>query len=267
MKTFQVTTIFNDPVQYAAMRASFAAAGFDESCCDYRAFDNSGGNRDEPYAAFGRAARESNARYLIYCHQDIRLDRGHGCDRLRQVLQELDERHPAWAVAGNAGMDAAHQVVARVHHGGPPLWTSGPLPWPVVSLDENFFVVNGRDNARWSEELAGFHFYGSDVCFHAMARGKGAYIIDFHLTHLGAGRVAPHFDEQHRALVRCWTRHSSFCIGYAITGVQFVLTRNRALRWVFDRPGLQRRLQRPRWRKLLAGLVPPISTKTLRCQP
>lgn len=266
-RTFLITTIYNDESSYADLRASFAAAGFDADRCEYVALDNRECNRWEPYSAFAAVAAGSEAPYLIFCHQDVRPDLGHGFDRLLAVLTELDTRDPQWAVAGNAGVDTAHRPVVCVRDPTSAPWWSGPWPWPVVCLDENFFVVRGRENARWSAGLGGFHHYGADVCLHAIARGRGVYVVDFNLTHLGAGRIAPHYEEQFLALTRVWTRCASLCFGRSIMGKPFVLTRHRLLRWLFDRPAMRRRLQRPRWRKWLRQVLPPISPQTLRRQP
>lgn len=261
---FQFTTIYSDAKQLAEMRASWAAAGFDEGRCAFRFFDNRKGNRHEPYSAFAEVARESRARWLVYCHQDVRADLGHGYDRLVEVLEDLERRDPHWAVAGNAGVGADHRWVARVRDPLPTAWWEGELPRTVISLDENFFVVNGRDNARWSAELAGFHFYATDACFHALARGRKAYVVDFHLTHLGSGRIAPEFHELHAAMVRRWTRGARLCLGYAVTGVPFLLTGNRWLRRWLDYPAVRVRLSRPRWRKWVERYLPRITARRLR---
>lgn len=261
---FQFATIYNDSAQLAALQASLLAAGFDEARCDFRVFDNSNGNRFEPFAAFAEAARSSRAHYLVFCHQDVRFDLGHGYERLVEMLAELDERHPTWAVAGNAGITPDHRMVARVRDAGPTPWWSGDLPASVVSLDENFFVVNRVDNARWSPELGGFHFYGTDVCLHALARGRSAHVIDFHLTHIGGGRVAAGFHELHRDLVRRWTQRSRLCLGYAPTGVPILLCRNPLFRRLVVHPAVIVRLMRPRWRRVLQRLLPRMSDRTLR---
>jgi hypothetical protein len=261
---FQFTTIFNDARQRAEMEASWRAAGFDGKRVAFRFFDNRDGNRHEPYSAFAQAARESRARWLVYCHQDVRADRGHGYHRLVGALEELGQRDPDWAVAGNAGMSAKHRFVARLHQPTPIPWWKGALPHPVHSLDENFFVVNGRDNACWSEELAGFHFYATDACFHGLARGRFSYVIDFHLTHLSGGRFGPEFSRAHEALVRRWTRRARVCLGYTVTGAPILLTGNCWLRPWLHHPGMRARLIRPRWQRVLGRLLPAISPRTLR---
>lgn len=262
--TFQVTTIYNDEQQLAEMRASWLAAGFDERRCDYRFFDNREGNRHEPYTAFAESARESRARWLVYCHQDVRIDLGHGYERLVEVLEDLERRDPNWALAGNAGMRTDAGLVARLKDPRSTAWWAGELPQAVISLDENFFVVNGRDNARWSDELAGFHFYATDACFHGLVRGRWSYVIDFHLTHLGAGRIAAEFHAVHEAMVRRWTRRSRLCLGYAVTGAPLLLAGEGWLRRWLDRAGVVARLWRPRWRKWAPRMLPAISTRTLR---
>jgi hypothetical protein len=82
----------------------------------------------------------------------------------------------------------------------------GPFPARVVSLDENFLVVRAASRIRPSTTLSGFHLYGTDLCLQARAAGRSAWVIDFHLRHLSAGRVDSNFLRQQAAFEENWGR-------------------------------------------------------------
>ena len=185
MMTFHILTISNDLDQYAAMRASFLAAGFDDARCRFSLLDNSRANAHEPYEAINAALADAAEPYLIFCHQDVRADLGHGFDQLTGVLGELTRADPRWAVAGNAGGTTNRLFYHLVDPNGD--HRAGPLPQRVFSLDENFMVVRGDAGVRCSTSLASFHFYGVDLCLNAMLAGRSAYVVDFRLTHLSRG--------------------------------------------------------------------------------
>src|SRR2546423_9119907 len=97
---------------YDEMRESFEQAGFTEEKCRYTLFDNTEGNRHEPYAAINAALDEGDEPYLVFCHQDVRADRGDGYQELLAAIRSLDSERPEWAVAGNAGVAPDFGIVA-----------------------------------------------------------------------------------------------------------------------------------------------------------
>ena len=92
--TYEIVTIFNDPAQYAAMRATFAAAGFDDHRARFTPLDNSGGNRFDPYAVLATIVGGGREPYVILCHQDVRLDLGDGVAELDAVLARVERGDP-----------------------------------------------------------------------------------------------------------------------------------------------------------------------------
>lgn len=207
-------TIANDPAQYAAMRASFEAAGFTSDVCRYTLFDNGQGNRVEPYGAINSALADTTEPYLIFCHQDVLCDQGQGFADLVHVLAELDARDPDWAVAGNVGFTARFKPVECITDPGNRGLHPGNLPVRVSSLDENFLVLKTAARVGCSPELSGFHLYATDLCLNARLKRKRAYVIDFRIRHLSAGNARSESFETCRALfVRRWSRELAFaCI-------------------------------------------------------
>jgi hypothetical protein len=233
---FDVYTFVTDEAHYEAMRASFAASGMEPPLARFVRLTADG----DPFRAIGRLFATSAQRCAILCHQDVRLGEGAGAKELLAALAQLDALDPGWAVAGTAGVTNDLRLVRRLTdpYGAS---TPGVLPARVVSLDENFLVFNPRRAPRCSIGLSGFHFYGTDVCLNAAAKGGAAYVIDFPLTHLSAGRFDDGYRETRDRLRDVW--NGRFVFRYVGTTTELVfLSRSqllqrlfgseRAMRWV-----------------------------------
>ena len=183
---FTIATIVNDGAQYEEMRRSFDAAGF-AGDCEYLALDNREGNSFEAYAGIRTLLARAHGRYVIVCHQDVRLLTD-GRDHLLDLLGELDRLDPLWALVGNAG-GTGHGLALRISDPHGENQKVGALPAKVRSLDENFIILKRSAMIAPSVDLAGFHLYGTDLCLQARMRGYRAYVIDFHLRHLGRGSM------------------------------------------------------------------------------
>jgi hypothetical protein len=229
-RLFEVHTFVNDDDLYERMRRSFIAAGFNPD-----GFVRLSDLSDDPYAAITRIGRESTARYPILCHQDVFADRGTGAAELTAELRRLDAIDPRWFVAGNAGITGSGRLFRRVVDWGGGA-TAKMAPVPVVTLDENFLVFNGRRTPRCSAALAGFHLYGSDVCLHALSDGGAAYVIDVPVTHLGKGDW--HSVEYRRVrarFVEVWSER--YALRYVITTCEVLfISRYRTLRRLLGSP-------------------------------
>jgi len=200
---FSICTLVTSHAQYAAMRASFLAGGFGPRCAEYLHLDNTAGNRWDAYGGIRAMLAEARGRHVILCHQDVRLIEDGAC-ALRRIIAALDAKDPRWAIAGNAGATAAGDFV---HHISDPFGENrqaGTLPARVVSLDENFLLLRRDASLTPSSELAGFHLYATDLCLHARCAGRTAWVVDFHLRHLSAGRVDAGFFAVQAAFERHW---------------------------------------------------------------
>lgn len=189
---FSICTIVNDYSQYQAMLDSFKNSGFEATTSEFLYIDNAASNEFDCYEGLNLLIQQCKGEYLVLCHQDVRLlsDNYHVLlDRLKQ-LETIDS---TWALAGNAGKTENGEYRIRITdlHGVDQL--RGPLPARVVSLDENFIVLKRSALLAFSGDLRGYHLYGTDICIQAEVRGKSAYVVDFHLEHLGAGIVTKDF--------------------------------------------------------------------------
>lgn len=202
---YSICTLVNDAAQHAAMRSSFAAHGFDGTDCEYRVVDNTGAAQTCAYRGLNRMLAEAKGRYVILCHQDVRLI-GDGRVELDRRLAEIEARDPSWALAGNAGGVAPGRLALRMTDPHGTDRRVGALPCRVVSLDENFIVVRRAARIGFSNDISGFHFYGADICLMAETAGYSAWVIDFHLAHLSAGKKDASFAAMEAAFSAKWSR-------------------------------------------------------------
>lgn len=189
---FTIGTLVNDRAQYEQMRASFAEHGFAGSDCEYLYIDNTGPKQTSAYAGLNAILSAARGRHVILCHQDVRLITEGRAD-LDRRLDELTRRDATWALAGNAGGIAPGDLALRISDPHGPDQRRGHFPARVGALDENFIVVRRSARIGFSRDLDGFHFYGADICLAAATLGHTAYVIDFHLAHLSAGKTGQAF--------------------------------------------------------------------------
>lgn len=90
MVIFRIATFVNDEEQYRAMRASFEAAGFTASVARFTV------EQGEPYSGITRLG-QSEERYVVLAHQDVRCDHGDTATSLQARLAELTEADPGWS--------------------------------------------------------------------------------------------------------------------------------------------------------------------------
>ncbi|MGL4395912.1 MAG: hypothetical protein ACRCS9_05175 [Hyphomicrobium sp.] len=205
LPAYSICTLVSDFSQHAAMRAAFEGGGFDAASCEFLWIDNTRAPQTDAYHGLNALLNAARAPIVILCHQDVRLIGDTRAD-LDQRLAELTTRDPAWALAGNAGGIAPGRLALRISdpHGADQC--IGPFPARVVSLDENFIVVRRDARIGFSHDLAGFHFYGADICLHAAHAGYSAYVIDFHLQHLSPGRKSRDFELMEAAFRAKWSK-------------------------------------------------------------
>ena len=194
--SFSIVTLMTRPDEYQEMIKSFVHAGFDPGTCEFLYINNQAGNQVDAFAGLNLLLQAAQGEYVILCHQDIRLD----FDRREDLdvrIAELNQIDPRWAVLGNAGMDDDGCVCANISH--PPAQNpagnlpaerllAGNLPSRCQSLDENFLVLKRASGLRFSADLTGFHFYGTDLCQMAKTLGYSAWVVNFHLLHKSHGK-------------------------------------------------------------------------------
>lgn len=184
---YTIGTLVSDTMLYETLRETFAAGGFTSDIAEYVYIDNTGPTQTDAYRGLNAILNAARAPIVILCHQDVFLI-GDGRTDLDARLAELDALDPNWAVAGNAGGVAPGRLALRITDPHGVDQKVGNLPERVASLDENFLIVRRDSRIGFSHDLQGFHFYGADLCLHAEMMGRSSYVIDFHLSHLSAGK-------------------------------------------------------------------------------
>ena len=168
--TYSIATMVTRRDEYDAMLQTFNAAGFVDDC-ECLMIDNSESNQQDAYQAIQYFLTEAQGKYLIICHQDVRLNHDTR-NELDKALTELDSIDPKWAVAGNAGgASNFNQIFQRISDPHGVDQKLGPLPSRVSSLDENFLILKRSTGVSTSKELSGFHLYGTDLCLNAERLG------------------------------------------------------------------------------------------------
>jgi hypothetical protein len=221
-----IFTFVTDQRQYREMRESFAEAGFTQKRVTFKELRSRGRpGEPEPYSTASGLIADRPEPFVILCHQDVRLDQGHGFDEFVVILQDLERRDPSWALAGNAGGSRRLRLISCITDP----WgerTSRSLPSRVHSLDENFIVLKTGTGVRCSPGLGGFHLFGTDLCLNALRSRRSAYVIGFHLRHLSPGRKNAAYAEARDRFVAHW---STRCVAEYVRPTAEVLFFSRFL--------------------------------------
>ncbi|WP_227539776.1 glycosyltransferase family 2 protein [Acinetobacter sp. MB5] len=187
-KKYTFCTLVTRPNEYKEMVLSAEQKGFSAHDVEFLFFDNKASNQFDGFSGINRAIKEAQGEYLIFCHQDI-LFKYDDREILEERIKELNKLNPKWAIAGNAGRKTTGKHVVRISDPHGENIADGPFPQEVMSVDENFFIINQKVNIAATTILKGFHLYGLDLCQNASFLGLKSYVIDFHLFHKSAGNV------------------------------------------------------------------------------
>lgn len=182
---FSICSIITNWEEYSLMRQSFDACGFSDNC-EYIIADNTKGNHFDAYQAISRFIRESNGKYLMIVHQDVRCIDNRS--QLEKCLYDLSQLDSKWALCGNAGVIGYHQDVLHINNNEKIIRHTN-LPARVNSLDENLLIVNKSNPIVISSDIGGFHLYGTDLCIVADFVGYSSYVIPFMVKHLSNGNL------------------------------------------------------------------------------
>ena len=204
-KRFSICSLVTDKSEYEEMLDSFNKAGFNEENSEFIYADNSNGNKYDGYKGVSRFLDMACGKYIIICHQDILL-KFDDIDILNQRIKEMDKLDNSWAILANAGYKNFNDVALRISdpHGDNRNFT--PFPAKVQSVDENFMVIKKSANLTISNDIDGFHLYGTDLCLLASMIGYKSYVIDFHLYHKSAGTCGTNFYEVKQKLIQSYEK-------------------------------------------------------------
>jgi hypothetical protein len=229
---YAICTLVTDWDEYGRMLDSFIEAGFTNDDCEFRYADNTNGNSFDAYRGINQFLQNTDAKYVIICHQDILLK----FDKREQLdarIAELDKIDEYWGVAGNAGTNNLYLESMKITYADMVCVEKGILPSKVRSLDENFLLIKKSANLALSGDLSGFHMYGTDICLIAECLGYKSYAIEFNLLHLSKGKVDASFYQISRKLQRKYSRF--FRDRYIKTTItRFYLSSNSVLKLIMN---------------------------------
>lgn len=197
---YSICTLVTDFDQYEEMKNSFVSAGFDDDDTEYLIVDNSKENIADAYSGYNQLIEKASGQFLIFCHQDVLLT-DHSRIDLDARIMEITKLDSEWAVLSNCGASGILEYALRVTEGDGVVRNTNNFPHLVNSVDEHFFLVKSSAGLKFSSQLSGFHFYGTDICLCAKINNFSSYAIDFHLTHKGTGTVDESFFECKKKLI------------------------------------------------------------------
>jgi len=196
---YSICTLVTNLQEYQLMLNSYKIAGFSEEFCEYIYVDNSRENKYDAYEGLNKMISSARGQYIILCHQDIEL-KFDGIDILEKRILEIERLDKNWGIISNAGGLNLKKVIERISHPTHEL-NLGPFPMQVKSVDENFILLKKSANLGFSNNIKGYHMYGTDICILANAIGYSAWVVDFHLLHKSNGVVSDSFLQNKKELI------------------------------------------------------------------
>ena len=255
---YSICTLLTEKDQYIDALRSFRDAGFIEPESEFLYIDNTEENKYDAYRGVKKLLQLAKGDYVILCHQDLILHEDNKY-KLDCIIEEMNKLDSNWALLGNAGgtvpgQQAYHltEYTGKDKH----YLRRGTLPYRADSLDEDFIVLRQSANLTTSNDLSGFHMYGTDLCMIARILGYTAYVVDFHLWHLGGAstkasvttgaHVTSSFDVTKENLIRKYQRAYSPRF-IQTTCTIFYVSSSRVKNFLFNRKqvfSIQKRLYR-----------------------
>ncbi|MCK6052953.1 acyl esterase [Moraxella osloensis] len=221
-KKIDIFTLVTNYNEYSEMVNSAETKGFFGENINFCYFDNIKKNDFDAFKAINIALNQSQADYIIFCHQDI-LFNFDDYTKFKTIMNELEMLDPLWGVAGNAGKNFNGEMKIRITDPHGKDQKIGLFPEQVISLDENFLIMNNKYNLSCSYNLNGYHLYGLDICANAMNLGLNCYVVDFHLTHKSGGKIDSSFLNARKEVIRSYSRRlgvkffSTTCTEFFVT--------------------------------------------------
>lgn len=156
--------------------------------------------------AYNQAIDRCKNDLLIFLHQDMYLPSG-WLSRVEFCIANLERKDPNWGVVGCWGAAPGGELTGHIYSTGlNVLGTRFDEPKEAQTLDEIVLVVRKSVGLRFDEELPHFHFYGTDLCLTARARGMRSYVMSAFCIHNSnyLGVLPPEFYECYRYVKRKW---------------------------------------------------------------
>ncbi|MFC4212093.1 hypothetical protein ACFOWA_12910 [Pedobacter lithocola] len=202
---FSICTLVTRKEEYNEMLQAFLDKGFSNLLCEFLFADNTKKNEFDAFSAINQFLKIAKGKYVIICHQDIIINKD-DINNLRTCLNQLDDFDPNWGVCGNAGAAGPNHIVYYISYPDGTFMNKGKFPLKVTGLDENFLLIKNTANLKVSNNLKGFHLYGTDLVLQAELNGYSSYVIPFNLTHKSRGNRDDEFFRVRKDLIKKYSR-------------------------------------------------------------
>lgn len=189
---FSICTLVTRIDEYNEMLNSFLEKGFAANTCEFLYIDNSKTTLFDAYSGLNVFLQKARGKYIILCHQDVIIHDNDKIDLLR-MIDEVEQKDSKWAILSNAGGVNLKWIATHITQKSGRIIVENHLPLRVKTVDENFIIVKNAANLALSNNLNGFHFYGTDLCLIADILGFNSYVIGFNLLHKSNGKIDQSF--------------------------------------------------------------------------
>ena len=152
--------------------------------------DNRQGQYPSAARALNEGAKQASGRYLMFVHQDIRIESTHWLEKVEQILDQEEKI----GMAGVAGSDPFYSgVVSNITHGTPPR-KAGIIQiesvCEVQTLDECLVIVPRKlfeKHFFFFFTCNGWHLYAVDLCLTLKTAGYHNIVLPLPAYHQSTG--------------------------------------------------------------------------------
>lgn len=156
--------------------------------------------------AYNRGLEQSRNDVVVFVHQDVYLPH-EWAPSVETALREIERSDPDWGVAGCWGVREDRAKFGHLYTPGDGIiGESLDRPERVRTLDEVVLILRKSSGLKYDESLAGFHFYGADICLTAAEAGRRCYAISAFCVHNSRQyfEYPPDFYESYQYMKKKW---------------------------------------------------------------
>lgn len=229
---FSICTMVTRKEEYQEMLNSFLDKGFDKETCEYLYIDNTDQCTFDAYKGLNQFLQQAKGKYIIICHQDI-IVHDHDRHHLLNEIKNIEELDRNWAILANAGGVNFKWIATNLTQASGNYIKEKRLPLLTKTIDENFILVKNSTNLTLSNNLSGFHMYGTDLCLIADILGFTSYVINFNIIHKSNGNADESFYRSRKEFIKKYN-HALRGRFMATTITRFYLSGNWFTAWLYN---------------------------------
>jgi len=157
--------------------------------CELILVNNTQGTYTSAAEALNIGGTRAKGDYLVFAHQDIKLDSSHWLRDAEAIIHSL----PNFGVAGVAGKKDGDGVITNIKHGSPPHFAGRHQikePTEVQTLDECLIITPKEvfNRIKFDETTCNdWHLYAVDYCLEVQEKGYRVFVLPFPCYHRSSG--------------------------------------------------------------------------------